>query len=133
VSVIEGTAVNNVVRLYYLDAHADGSRRAADRHRARSLGAGRGVHRADEAPLAAAHTRLPEKWTRGFLAGRWRGTPVPERVPAAVVEAIQRESAQVSPTSASLGWILLAPDEGAFVDVLEGLLRDIPLAGSRPG
>ena len=44
---------------------------------------------------AAIHTRLPEQWTARFLPSSWRGTPVAERVPAVVVEAIQRESAQV--------------------------------------
>lgn len=44
---------------------------------------------------AAVHTRLPERWTARFLASSWRGRPVAERVPARVVEAIQRESAQV--------------------------------------
>lgn len=246
-SVIEGTAVHNVVRLHYLDAHADGrdelpivivpglSERAEEyvglmrrlsprrcvaispRGRGRSDAPARGYGLDDHAgdvlavvrqatlarcvlvgfsrgvpyairfasenrervaglvlgDYAAVHTRLPEEWTRKFLAGRWRGTPVPERVPAAVVEAIQRESAQVplwdelrsvgcpvlvvggrrggllagkdvkryrraGIANLRVAWLdtghdLLAPDEGAFVDVLEGFLRDIPLAGSRPG
>jgi pimeloyl-ACP methyl ester carboxylesterase len=44
---------------------------------------------------AAVHGRLPEEWTPRFLTGSWRGTPVAERVSAAVVQAIQRESTHV--------------------------------------
>jgi pimeloyl-ACP methyl ester carboxylesterase len=117
----------------------------------------------------AVHRRLPENWTRRFLASSWRGRPVVERVPAAVVEAVPRESAQVplwdelrsigcpvlvvggrsggllegrdvggyrraGIADLRVAWLetghdLLAPDERAFLGVLEGFLHDIEEAG----
>jgi pimeloyl-ACP methyl ester carboxylesterase len=62
--------------------------RCAARHPERVAGLALGDY-------AAIHTRLPQEWVPWFLAGSWRGTAVVERVPEAVVHAIQRESVQV--------------------------------------
>lgn len=156
-SVIEGTAVNIVVRLHYLDAHADGrdelpivivpglSERAEEyiglmtrlsprrcvaispRGRGRSDAPARGYGLDDHAGDVLAVVRQATL-ARCVLVGRGgllAGKDVKRYRRAGI--------ANLRVAWLDTGHDLLAPDEGAFVDVLEGFLRDIPLAGSRPG